>query len=251
MSVITDPRFVRRRAEVREGRARRALRKVLRLLAVLLLAAGVVWAIQSPFLSVRHLRVEGRVNADAAAVLAAHDVYVGRPLVRINEGGAVAALLEDPWVRSAVVSVSLPNAVSVEIEERVETAIVGGFTLADDGRVMRRAPAAPLPRLALEAGELAPGVFVEAPPVQASLVFLSTLPPSLREGATVRSSDGELWATISGHEVRLGGTTDPGAKATAVAALLAAESVPPGAIINVVAPGHPAISGESQPLDEG
>ena len=123
MSVRVHPRIMRRRAQVREFGARSQLRRLLRLLVVVALAAALLWFAQSPVFSVAEVSISGSVEADVDQILAGAEVYVGRPLILIRTGRVEDALEADLWIKSAEVHRRFPNRVEVEIVERVEEAM--------------------------------------------------------------------------------------------------------------------------------
>jgi hypothetical protein len=53
--------------------------------------------------------------------------------------------------------------------------------------------------------------------------------------------NGELWATVSGYEVRLGRAVEMDAKARSLTALLA-QKPHRGSILILIAPAHPAVT---------
>ncbi|HET7846891.1 MAG TPA: hypothetical protein VFL72_05310, partial [Acidimicrobiia bacterium] len=73
-----------------------------------------------------------------------------------------------------------------------------------------------------------------------ALEFVAGLAPELRAGTTIRMrANGEFWAEVSGYEVRLGRAVEMEAKARSLAALLA-QNPPPGSVLILIAPAHPA-----------
>jgi hypothetical protein len=63
----------------------------------------------------------------------------------------------------------------------------------------------------------------------------------MSSNAVLEERSGELWAIVSGFEVRLGRPVEMKAKALTLATLLQ-ENLPPGAEINLIAPTNPAVS---------
>ena len=74
-----------------------------------------------------------------------------------------------------------------------------------------------------------------------SVEFYDALPAHLWPSSAIRLVAGELWATVDGHEVRLGRPVEMAAKAATLVVMLA-ESIPDDAVIVLIAPTHPAIS---------
>ena len=250
MSVHVHPRILHRRAQVRERGARSQLRRLLRLLVAFAAVAALVWFAQSPVFSVAEMTIDGSLEANAEQILAEAQVYHGRPLVLIRTGRVEAALEADLWVKSAEVHRRFPNGIEVEIVERFEvaTARVGGswVTLSDDGAIIRKLPERPphlvrmLPSLK-EGAVGAPGEPVTTQAMAAAVEFSAALPPSLRATAEVLTRRNQLWASVEGHEVRLGGFADMAAKGIALTVLLAEDEVAPGATIDLIAPLRPAV----------
>jgi hypothetical protein len=72
------------------------------------------------------------------------------------------------------------------------------------------------------------------------LAFLAELGPLQFPGALVEARNGEMWAQVGGHDVRLGRPIDMEAKARALTALLA-RGIEAGARISLIAPTRPAV----------
>lgn len=241
-----DPRLIDRRREVAEDRARRNVTRLVRFLVVLAVVGAVVWLFLSPLLSVKAVDTTGIVASDAHAILADQDVVVGRPMIFVGAGAVAEVLEHDPWIGEAMVDKDWPNQVRVTIVERVPVAWIetadGWDRRAVDGVVLpvSGGPDDSLPKLvftrvtAAEAGE--------STMVLGALEFVDALPPELRPGATIRvEENGELWATVSGYEVRLGRPTEMTGKALSLQALLA-ETPDVGSTLVLIAPTNPAVA---------
>jgi cell division protein FtsQ len=249
-----DPRIAARRREVQEHRATGSLRRTLWLLALASLVGVVVWVVRSPLLAVESVVVRGVSSSSARAVLAEAGVVPGIPLASVDTGAVEAALLADPWIRSAVVVRSWPDRVEVRIEERHPVAWVrrgdGWAWLAADG-VALGSSAEPV-----EGGPLVVGPGGE--PVGegidrrlgAALAFLDALRPDLVTGAVVVLNE-DLTVEVAGMMVRLGAPVDVEAKARVLAAVLD-EGLEPGSTITLVAPSRPAVLPPGvEPADDG
>jgi cell division septal protein FtsQ len=241
-----DPRLVERRREVAEDHAHRNLRRLLRFLAVLSAAGALVWFALSPWVSVDRVRTAGIVSSGADAILEAHRVVPGTPMILLRPGDVERALETDPWVVEAEVGLDWPNDVVVKVAERtphawVETA--GGWARrADDGMPL---PSAPEPDNTLGWVHLPTVSEDEAPTselVLGSIEFVAGLPPEMAALTAVRLEDGELWAIVDGYQVRLGRATEMREKAVSLVSLMA-EGIPKTAILVLVAPTNPAVSG--------
>ncbi len=239
-----DPRLIDRRREVAEDRARRNVTRLVRFLVVLAVIGAVVWLFLSPLLSVKAVSTTGILASDANARLAERGVVVGRPMILIDAGVVAETLEQDPWVGEARVEKDWPNRVRVTIVERVPVAWVetaeGWDRRAVDGVVLpvSDGPDETMPKLVF------PGVSAvdagESPMVLGALEFVDALTPELRTGATMRvEENGELWATVSGYEVRLGRPTEMTGKALSLQALIA-QTPAPGSTLVLIAPTNPA-----------
>jgi cell division protein FtsQ len=89
------------------------------LLALLLAAAGLYGAISSDAFSARHVEVTGATWTPEDAVLAALAVRPGQNLFSLRTDVLEDRLAVIPAVRSADVSVALPDTVRVDVQERV------------------------------------------------------------------------------------------------------------------------------------
>ena len=89
--------------------------------------------------------------------------------------------------------------------------------------------------------------------VLGAIEFIESLPDDLSTGAVVRMEDnGEIWAVVSGYQVRLGREVEMRAKALSLAALLDVDP-PKDAVLTLIAPTHPAVtppkSSESEEIE--
>lgn len=241
-----DPRLIDRRREVAEDRARRNVTRLVRVLVVLGVIGAVVWLFLSPLLSVKAVSTDGIVASDAHATLAEQGVVVGRPMILIGAGEVATALEQDPWVGEAAVDKDWPNQVQVSIVERVPVAWIetadGWDRRAVDGVVLpvSDGPDDSMPKLVFT--EVSASDVGESTMVLGALEFVDALPPELRPAAAMRVEDnGELWATVSGFEVRLGRPTEMTGKALSLMALLA-ETPAVGSTLVLIAPTNPAVA---------
>lgn len=241
-----DPRIAERREEVTEDRARRRLRLVLRLVVAALVVAAVVWLFRSPLLSIRDVTVSGEVRSDPAAIAAEAGFSAGVPTVSVRTGILRDALLTDPWIADAEVSVSWPGSIEIDVSERVPVAAMhssrGWLVLAVDGAVVEVVDEAPgLASLAIEPTEVVgPGAVLDDPLVVGAVRFAAAASPELGP-LVISSRDGELWAIVTEHDVRLGRPIEMEAKAAALGALLD-HGVTAGAQIDLLSPRRPAVA---------
>jgi len=248
MTAQAHPRFRRRRANVREHRARRHVRRVLGALFLIAAVWAVIWIAQSPLFSVSTIQIGGAERAGVEEVLAIENVYPGRPLVLIRTGSVETALLADPWVKEASVRRRFPDRVEIDVTERVEVAVVpatdGWSTVSDDGHIMTSVVEPP-PGLAVVGagvGFAEPGGTTVSSTMLSVVEFVAALPAGVAATTTITATDGELIAEVGDHRVRLGDPSNMAAKAVALGALLADGRLAPDAVIDLIAPTRPAVS---------
>jgi hypothetical protein len=87
--------------------------------------------------------------------------------------------------------------------------------------------------------------------VLGALEFAAALPDELIPGTRVwPEANGEMWADVSGFDVRLGRPVEMAAKGLSLAALLREEPAP-GSTLTLIAPTHPATSSSvEEPVSE-
>jgi cell division protein FtsQ len=246
-----DPRLIERRREVAEDRARRNVRRLIRFLVLLGLAGVVVWLLLSPLLSVKEVTTVGVVSSSTHRALVDEGVLAGLPMILVRPGDIVADLERDPWVRQAVVELDWPSRVEVRVEERVPVGWVetadGWARRAVDGVVLPSSgePEDSLPWIAF--ADLGASEATRSRHVIGALEFAAALPSELRPGTRVwAKANGELWADVSGFEVRLGRPIEMEAKALSLSALLREEPAE-GSILTLIAPTHPAVTPPGNP----
>ena len=224
---------------------------------LLALVGGVVWLYQSEYLDVDAIVVSGAVESDPEAVLAAQGITSGQPMLlsQVRSGRAERAIKDNPWVRDAVVRVELPDTIAVEVIEYLPTAWAnsadGWLLVSPEGVVLVKTPTpgTALPHVDVGVGVVQPGSVLDTTAMLGALEFVSGLPEGYRAGVAIDTRDGELWAEMAGHVVRLGEPRAMADKAAAMTALLA-HGISEGAEVNLVAPTRPAIvpiRSDSQP----
>ncbi|HLF60347.1 MAG TPA: FtsQ-type POTRA domain-containing protein [Acidimicrobiia bacterium] len=241
-----DPRLKERRQVVAEDRARRNIGRLLKLMIAPVLGGVAIWVVLSPWLSVDEVVTTGVTASETHGALADLGVVAGTPMMLIRPERVQQALLADPWVKSASVMRDWPDRVIVQVEERVALAWVE----TEAGWAHHALDGVALPSAQTPDGEMAWIRLPEASPADGKAVrdllgaleFVAGLPEPLRAGTTIRmSGNGEFWGEVSGYEVRLGRAVEMGAKARTLTALLG-EGPPPGSVLNLIAPAHPAIT---------
>lgn len=241
-----DPRLIERRKTVAEDIAKRNVGRLLKFLAGLLVVGALVWLLFSPWLSVRQVDTAGISVSSANTILADMGVMAGSPMIRISETATEAALLEDPWIADADLAMGWPNRVTVTIVERVPVAWVE----TADGWSRRAVDGVALPSAEVPGDELGrvqmPHVTAVAATGSSELIgavqFLANLSPQVARETVVTYRHGELWASVRGHEVRLGREVEMREKAFGLEALLG-QNLPESASIVLIAPTNPAVGG--------
>ncbi|MGH8957547.1 MAG: cell division protein FtsQ/DivIB [Acidimicrobiia bacterium] len=231
-----DRRLEKRRREVAEGRARSGLSKLLIVLILASIGGLATWLFRSPFLSVHQIVVAGAPPHLTEQVRNGSGIAPGEPLVSVRPAEVEAALEDNPWIASSEVTLLWPQQVLIKITPRLPVAWLDGgqgwSLVGEDAVVLETAS---------QAGTELPTLRAEAEVAKlGGLAFLAELGPLHFPQALVEQRDGEMWAEVGGHVVRLGRPVDMEAKARALAALLAS-GIEAGASISLVAPTRPAI----------
>jgi cell division protein FtsQ len=231
-----DRRLEKRRKEVAEGQARSGLFKLLIVLIVASIGGLAIWLFRSPLLSVQEIVVAGAPPHLREQVRSESGIAPGEPLVSVRPAEVEAALGDNPWIASSKVTLQWPQRVLIEISPRLPVAWLdegNGWTLVGEDAVVLES--------ARQAGTELPILRAHAELAKlGGLAFLAELGPLQFPGALVEERDGEMWAQVGGHDVRLGRPVDMEAKARALAALLA-RGVDAGANISLIAPTRPAV----------
>ncbi|MFQ5966148.1 MAG: cell division protein FtsQ/DivIB [Acidimicrobiia bacterium] len=245
MSLRMDPRLAERRKAVREQSARGSLRRLLWVLGAGALLGAALWLIQSPLLAVSQLVVHGATAGRAAPILEQENVGLGRPLLLVRPGRLEEALLSDPWISEAEVSLVLPDTVEIELRERQAGAWLlapSPVLLATDGVILEvgGGPQADGFVIRLDAEVGARGELHPDSRVLGALSFLTPLQGLVPGPISVTEQAGELWAEVGDIDVRLGRPTAMEAKASALVAILDG-GVEGGSTIVLLAPTRPAV----------
>jgi cell division protein FtsQ len=119
-----DPRIHERRVAVTRAEGRRRLR-VLLVAVALASAIGIAWLIvQSPFLAVKQVNVEGATRHSASEVEAAAAVKDGSALLFVDTDAVARRVEALPWVGEARVERDLPTSLTITVNERLPVAWV-------------------------------------------------------------------------------------------------------------------------------
>lgn len=239
-----DPRLMERRKTVAEDNAKRNIGRLLRFLSLVVVIGGLVWVVFSPWLSVKQVVADGIDTSTANSVLAESRVRAGTPMVLIDTARVESLLLADPWVAEATVRLVWPDTVTVDVIERTPAAWVrtgSGWTRRASDGVALPSESEPDDDMArVEVPEISDDEARSSIELLGALEFATALPADLHAGTVVTVGDGELWATVSGYEVRLGRSDEMTAKALSLATLLE-ENIPEGSTLNLIAPTNPAV----------
>ena len=218
---------------------------------VVVLAAGLVVSRSSVF-RVRRIEVTGLDHLRRADVIRWSGLSHATNALWLDEEDVAARLQQDPWIASAVVTTSFPATVHIAVLERspiAETRTPGGTMLvAGDGTLLGPADGSDRTLPAIVVPTVSDGrrrVPLEGPARAASALVDADL-AGLR--SVVVASDGTLSARLEGGIVaRLGRATELGAKADALAEILAWSRAggPPLRTIDVSAPSAPAVTPSS------
>lgn len=95
--------------------------------------------ISSPYFQVSDIDIQGARFADVQSLAERAGLEYGVPIFEVGTSGAAEVFESDPWVREAAVERVLPDAVSVELEERRPAAVLveeGIFAVDQQGRVI-------------------------------------------------------------------------------------------------------------------
>jgi cell division protein FtsQ len=153
-------------------------------LAGVAIIAGVAWALLGDrVFVVRSIAVTGTHLVSPAQVLAAADVPLGTPLVRVNPGAVTRRVEAIRQVASATVSEDWPDHLSIAVTERVPVLAVrmagGGYDLLDPSGVIVRFATTRPRGLPLFVTPLPGSALGGDPGVAAAAAVLTELTPAL------------------------------------------------------------------------
>jgi cell division protein FtsQ len=247
-----DPRLMERRKTVAEDNAKKSISRLLKFLVVVVLAGAFAWLLFSPWMSVDHVDTTGIRSSSANSILAESGVRAGAAMILIDPAKVESRLLDDPWIAQATVSRDWPDLVTVDVEERTPVA----WVRAGEGWARRAVDGVAVPSAAepddslgrVDMPDLREAETTTSPELLGALEFMAALDHDLHDDAVVTVQEGELWATVSGFEVRLGRADEMAEKALSLAALLE-DGLEKGTAINLIAPTHPATTGSGMEDD--
>ena len=211
-----DDRRVRVDLGDRSLRRRRRIRALILVLAGLVLA-GVVWVVFfSSLLAVKSVRVVGAEGVQADQVIAAAQVALGTPLVRLDTAQAQAGVLTLPWVSGVEVRRGWPNEVVLAVTTRVPiAALTGSNQVVDAAGVTFDVLGVPPTSL--------PSVSAKGIGLETAMAVLAALPADIAArvvSVTASTRDDASLILRSGAEVRWGSSEQAEFKAEVLRALL-------------------------------
>lgn len=227
-------------------RARRR-RRVLIVIAVLLVIGGLVWSVlKSPWATVERIEVTGTDRVSIDAVRAEAALELGYPLLLARTDDIAARVRQQRLVRSVQVQRHWPSAIRIRVVERVPVAALpagSGLSLVDrDGVEIERVTVAPagLPRLEVARGRAA------VPALRGALAVLQALPPNISARLLAIGADSPdgIWLKVrdstvpGGARVEWGDSAHTPRKARVLTALLLQH----GIVYDVRSPDMPAVT---------
>lgn len=217
----------------------RQARPVLVAVAALGVGGFVAWVLlASSWLAAQRATVEGEQSLSAAQILAAADVELGTPLVRLDLDAVDRRVSALRPVAEASVHRAWPHTVSISVVERQPVAAVhrtgSWWEMDEEGVLFRRAdgPIATLPVISVDGGTVDKGALQEAGSV------IAALPPALLsrvQRLTAASIDSITLALRDGREVRWGSSAESDRKVAVLRVLLRQ----PARVYDVSVPAQP------------
>jgi len=135
----------------RRARVFSRLRWLLTVIPILSVAAGTYYVLNSPWLTVQEVRIQGTESLDQASLIEISGLQ-GRSMFGLPVDGARSRLMSIPQVKSVSIERNWPDGVTITIEERVPAAFwsVAGqdYVVSAGGYVLGGgAPDGPAPRI--------------------------------------------------------------------------------------------------------
>jgi cell division protein FtsQ len=201
--------------------------------------AGLVWVVVgSGVLAVREVTVFGAARQDPAAVRAALETEIGRPLARVDTGRATRRVETLPAIKSAVVVRAWPDTLEVRVVERIPLAWAprgAEYALMDiDGVRLATVTERPADLAGIDLATLAAGERA----VTAVMTALHTMPEDVRDQIATAQADTQDSVTFtlrSGATVVWGSSEESARKAEVLSVLVERDA----AVYDVSAPRTP------------
>ena len=248
--VTIDPRFRRRRIEVKRRAGRRRLRVLVGILILFGLTVASWVALRSPLLDVDRIELRGAAHTPRNQVLQTAGVHRGLAMVDVDEAAGARRLARLPWIAEARVWRAWPSTVLISVTERVPAAVTSAdgqtWALVDRAARVLDVSATRPPGLVSIEGLGAPG-----PPASTlggaagALRVVTALPRALQARVTsvVALQAGEIALKLDPHgTVRLGPPDDLGAKVRAVETVLAQVDTRNLDVLDVRLPSSPVLT---------
>jgi cell division septal protein FtsQ len=235
------------RAEARrftQGTRKRRKRALLGAAGALGLVLLVVLTAYSPLLAVRTISIEGTSRIDAAAVSAALDDQLGRPLTLVDFGEVKSTLEKFPLIQSYVTEARPPDTLVVRIVERrpvVTVAAEGAFQLLDSAGVVVETTPARAPGYPMIDTAATP---VDSPGYAAATAVLLALSPDFLakvDSVGAATPDSVTLVLTSGQRVVWGSAEDSALKARILASMIANPGLPSVSEYDISSPEAPII----------
>lgn len=195
----------------------------------------------SPLFGVRSVEVTGARSVRDNEILAAAQVPMGDPMLRVDTAAIARRVAAIPRFASAEVERSWPSMIMIKVAERVPVA----FLRAPDGIKLVDPSGFPFVRVPVPPAGLPEFVVARASPAdpatQAAMWVLQGLPDKLHAELLTLTAQGpnDIRLTLSaGREIRWGGAEQIPQKIAVLQALL----TQPGKVYNVASPESPTIS---------
>lgn len=248
--VVVDPRLRARRVEVMRSEGRRRLRTLVGLVAVTALGLGLLALIDSSWLDVDEVRVEGAERSSVPDLVEASGITLGEPLLEVDVERALDGVGASPWVLSAGLDRRLDGTVVITVVERLPAlalpAADGSTVLIDEtGRQLGTATTVDAGWLPV-AGLVASGELGRPAPsgARSALELQDLLPPALRsEVVGLDVEDDEFYLElVAGGRARLGRPDALGEKLVALTTMLERVDLRCLREIDVRVPSAPALS---------
>jgi cell division protein FtsQ len=256
-----DPRFRRRRVEVRRQEGKRRFRVLIGITAVTAIGVGGWAATGSTLLDLDRIVVVGAVHTGPDEARFASGLRRGQRLLDVDAGVAVRGVETLPWVAHATVSTRWPGEVRIRVVERRPVAFTvsqaGNAALVDGtGRVLDWVDVPP-PGLAALAGlpPAGPAGSGLGTGGMAALTVAVALPPELvgRTAGVSPAGGNEVDVNLSfdgrpsDSVVRLGPPDDLDRKFEAVRTVLARVDLHDLAVLDVRRPDSPVLTRREPP----
>jgi cell division protein FtsQ len=242
-AVEIDPRIEARRDEVRREFAQKRLRVLVIVAVVVVALVGSYLVVESPFLDVDRIEVNGALHIMPKQVRRAAAVDHGRALLRVDLDNVARRVEALPWVASASVHRDLPGTLRIDVHEARPLAFVranGHVAVIGPGdRVVAFTREPPAGAIEITGVRRVPGRDETMSPAGTSRV-VSAMPAELVPHArTIALRPDTVAVVLDVGEVRLGDASHLPAKFAAAVAVMRTFNGAPFEYIDVSVPTDP------------